>query len=254
VGNKGTGAPRQVEPPRGTATPPTPPRRQPIGTTEDPRPSLTGPRNRALQWFSRISRRRRPSLVGLTAGLVAALLVATIGLLVASTRPTTWTAQSQMLLAPSLQGRPSQTSDYYATLSAGQLPATAAAIVQERRFLIDTVRELGLSDPTSVTAKVTVVPETAILEIKVTASNPDTAVAVADELAAQAAPTVNQLLTPYFVTTLGSAEGTASQSSIGKGQWAALILFGAAVAGVAVQQLAKGLEQARVRRNDSDER
>jgi capsular polysaccharide biosynthesis protein len=185
---------------------------------------------------------------GLGAGLVAALLVVAVGLFVAAAKPTTWTAQSQMLLAPSLQGGATATSSYYATLTGGQLPATAAAIVQEDRFLTETRRALELSGGDSVTATVTVVPETAILNIEVTASNSRTAVDVADELPARAAPTVNRLLEPYFVTVLGSAHGTATQSSLGMGQWVALVALAALVAAIAVQQVVQRRARARVRR------
>ena len=144
------------------------------------------------------------------------------------------------------------TSSYYDTLSSGQLPATAAAIVEQKRFVNGAMRELGLSDVEGVTTQVSVLPETAVIKVKVTATDADTAVAMADELPRQANQTVDQLLAPYHLTVLGSAEETAAQSSLGTGQWVGIIVLTAIVVGLAVQQLVQQVSRARRRPAGAD--
>lgn len=197
-------------------------------------------------------RRVRHVVTGLLAGILAAGAVGVLGVYLEQARPTTWTAQSHMLMAPTVQDKGSETSAYYETLSNGQLPATAAAIVSERRFLVDAERALDLPDRKGISVQVAVLPETAVLKIEVTAPDVQIAESVADELPRQATSTVDQLLAPYQLTVLGSADGTAIRASLGRGQWLALTALAALAAGLLVQQVVLQLVRSRRRPRGTD--
>ena len=183
------------------------------------------------------------------AGLVALLVTAAVGAAFTLQRPTEWTAVSTLLLTPEVAGRGTVASSYYDTLSTGQLPSTAAAIVRDPSLLNSTAQDLGI-DPDEVTSRVVVVPATSVIEIEVTGSDADTAVAVADGLAAAAAPAVNELLAPYALSPLGDAADTATLTSLSVTQWLAIVALTAVVLGVAVQQTVYQLMRARPRRRE----
>jgi capsular polysaccharide biosynthesis protein len=181
---------------------------------------------------------------GTVAGLVAAGVVVMLGAIFAVLQPTTFVAESQVLLSPTEQDQGSTTSSYFDTLSSGQLPETAAAIMRERRFLDSAVEELDLSAD-GISSTVSVVPETSVIRVEVTAATAEEAVSVADRLPEEAQSVVDDLLAPYALTTLGSAESTATRSSVSAAQWLVVIAVAALVVGVAVQQVVQQLGKAR---------
>jgi capsular polysaccharide biosynthesis protein len=197
-------------------------------------------------------RRRRPGRVlvpSVVAGVVALLLTAAAGTAYALQRPVEWTASSTLLLTPQVETDGTVASSYYDTLSNGQLPSTAAAIVRDPSLLRATAERLGI-DPGELDTRVVVVPETAVIEIEVTATDAETAIAVADGVAEAAVPEVNELLAPYALSPLGDAGGTAEATSLSRAQWQAIVALAAIVVGVAVQQTVHQLLRARPRRQD----
>jgi capsular polysaccharide biosynthesis protein len=181
---------------------------------------------------------------GTVAGVVVAGVVVVLGTIFALLQPTTYVAESQVLLSPTGQDEGSTTSSYFDTLSNGQLPETAAAIMRERRFLDSAVEQLDLSGD-GISSTVSVVPETSVIRVEVTAGTPDAAVAVADRVPEEAQAVVDDLLAPYALTALGSAETTVAQSSVSGIQWLVVIAVAALVLGAAVQQVVQQLSRAR---------
>jgi len=185
-------------------------------------------------------------------GLLAAVAVVALGTWYSSTQPQQWSADVSLLLAPDTSGGASQTSAFYDTLSSGQLPATAAAIVDERHFLLEIKKSLSLPSQAPVRVVVTQVPATAVIKVDVTARDKQTAMAVADAFPGEVIPDVNRLLSPYTLSSLGGAQGTARLSSLSHVQWAAVIAVAALVVGIAVQQLVLLLSRAWRRQRSSE--
>jgi capsular polysaccharide biosynthesis protein len=177
----------------------------------------------------------------LVAGLLAALLVLVAGAMFAATRPPEWTAETKLLVGPGLQADSTNISAYYETLSRGQVIATAAEIIEQPRFTRDAIRAVTGDDARGAETRVTVVPGTSLVSVSVTARTRATAEGLADEIAASSVPTVNQLLTPYAATPLGSAEDSATRSTLATSQLAAVVALMAAVVGAGVQQVVQRL-------------
>lgn len=178
--------------------------------------------------------RRLPA--GLVPGILAALVVAGLGAWYIPQQPTRYTADVQLLLAPSVQSNPSATSSYFETLSSGQLPATAAAIIEDRQLLSSATSGMDRDTRRSVKATVTVLPDTAVVDVQVTAPTASAAETAAQSLASAGSAKVSRLLDPYTLTVIGSANGSANRSSLGPGEWIALFAFAALVAGLVVHQ------------------
>lgn len=170
--------------------------------------------------------------------VLAGALVVLAGTVVANSQSTTYTATSQLLLAPKTQRAASVASGLYDTLSSGQLPATAAAIIQEKRFLRSALAAQDVTGTEGVAVEVTVVPATAIVEVQVTAPSSRLAVQLADEIPRQAVPKVNAALVPFELIMLGSAEKSPPAASLSTSQWIVLVGIAAAVvAGIVLRLL-----------------
>jgi len=179
----------------------------------------------------------RSQVAAVTLGVLAALLVVAGGVGFGLTRPPEWTAETQLLIAPELQASADTTSAYYETLTRGQVTATAAEILGQRRYTAAVAQRLGLGSPDDVTTQVTVVPGTALVQVAVSAERPRVAERFADGLPRLAVPEVNDLLNPYVLTPVGSAAGTAERSGLSLPQFAGAIVVVSIIVGVAVHQL-----------------
>lgn len=179
--------------------------------------------------------------MSIAVGVIVALVVAVLGTTYAAFRTPEWTAQTHLLVAPGVQADQETLSGYYETLSRGQVTATAAAIVDQPQFLRAARGALGLDEDNSVAARATVVSETSLVNVSVTAPAPRTAERLADQLASESAPEVNRLLAPYGVQPLESAAGSAERAGLSTPQLAALVAFLAVAIGVGTQQLIQHL-------------
>lgn len=181
-----------------------------------------------------VVRRRRLWSASVLAGLVAMLLVAGGGLAYAVTATSErWTATADVLIVPELPE--SDIGSYFEVLSRGQVTATAAEIMADNRFLTSAALDEDV-DPADLESSVSVVPGTAVVTVSVTADDAAVAEALVDRLVARSMPTVNELLSPFEVRTLGSADGSATRSGLSGGQLAAAIGLLSIVVGIAVQQ------------------
>jgi capsular polysaccharide biosynthesis protein len=195
---------------------------------------------------SLLSRAKRTlALPGLRFGLVVAVLVWVVGWSFALQQPARWSAEAELLLAPDVSDPGLETSSFYDTLSNGQLPATAAEILSQGRFLEEIKTEYDIPDSEQVAISVTQVPETAIVRATVTAKTPAVAVLVASDLPDRTIPVVDKLLAPYSLTSVGDPEDTKTQISLARTQWAAAVAAAALLLGLAAQQLVLQLTRAR---------
>ena len=182
---------------------------------------------------------------GLRFGIIVAIVVTALGWTFAHQQPTRWSAEVDLLLAPGVSGPSLETSSYYDTLSNGQLPATAAEILSEGRYVREIRRDHNISDAEQVSISVTQVPETAIVRATVTARTPRVATLVAGELPSRTIPTVDRLLAPYALTSLGDPADTVQQTSLDRQQLAVVVAIAALLLGIAAQQIVLQLARAR---------
>ena len=199
-----------------------------------------------LAFVSLKSRAKRILAVpGLRFGILVAVLVAVVGWAFALQQPTRWSAEAELLLAPDVSKPGLETSSYYDTLSNGQLPATAAEILSQGRFLEEIKSEYDIPDSEHVAITVTQVPETAIVRATVTARTAATAVLVASDLPERTVPIVDRLLSPYSLTSIGDPADTTLQISLARTQWFAVVAGAALLLGLAAQQVVLQLGRAR---------
>ena len=197
-----------------------------IGPMDSPRPRPRWSEQPPLSWI---------------AGLIAALAVGAFGLLFAALHPQEWEATTQLLVVPQSGSESQDVSAYWETLSSGQVSATAAGIIGAREFVDATMDEIGIVDNESITATVSVVPGTSLVEVEVRAPERVTAEQFADKLPQQAISDVNRLMKPFVVRPLGSATDTAEPTGITTLQFVGVLVLAAVVAGLAVQQLVQQL-------------
>jgi len=191
----------------------------------------------------------RPRMwLSIVAGVLTAVAVLVLGALFASSRPTQWTAEAQFLMGPPDNADRTRIAAYYETLSRGQVVATAAELMGERRFQVGAATDLRLPTTGDVSVRATVVPGTALVSVTATGRNRDQVEKMPGAVIVRATPTINTLLSPYRVHPLGSAVGTARQTGLSKGQFVAVLALVAVVAGVAVQQVVQHLSAARRQR------
>ena len=201
-----------------------------------PWPGFASLRSRAKRTFA---------LPGFRHGLAVALLVWVVGWSFALAQPSRWSAEAELLLAPDVSQPGLETSSFYDTLSNGQLPATAAEILSQGRFLEEIKTKHDIPDSEQVAVSVTQVPETAIVRATVTAKTPGVAVLVASDLSDLTVPVVDRLLAPYSLTSIGDPADTTTQISLGHAQWGLAIAAAALLLGLATQQLVLQLARAR---------
>jgi len=184
------------------------------------------------------SGRRLPRIgAALLLGLLAALIVAGLGAVYVSRQPVKYSASNQLLVAPESKLDPSVSSAYWETLGNGQLPATAASIVNDKRLLKAATADLDPATRDAITTTVSVVPSTAVVNVEVTAPSASAAEDVANSLSRLSTSEVSDALAPYQFEVISDADGTATLASLSHAQWAGLVAVVALFAGVAVYQL-----------------
>ncbi len=215
----------------------------------DPVPPTKAAKPKKRRWWHRRARSGYPRLlpVGTVPGLLVALVVAAAGGWYVYQQPRSYSAETQLLLAPAGQGDAGATSSYWETLSSGQLPATAAAVVDDKRYVDEATEGLDKATRGAVQTSVTVLPSTAVIDVRVVAPTADVAESVANAIATRSTGDVNSMLTPYQLSPIGSATGSATRTSLDYVQWGTLVAVAALIAGLLVQQLLSWAARARAR-------
>lgn len=191
------------------------------------------------------------------AGVVVALLVAALALVLLITRPQHWSATSSLLVLPK-SGNADQdlTAGLYDVLSRGQVPATYAELLRDRSLEVEAAEQEGLTtaEVEDVSLEVLVVPDTSVLDLKVTAESAAVAETIATSARAEAEAYLSALDTPYKVVAAGDATGTARREGLSPLPLVAVVCVVVAVAGLGVQQAVMALSRARGVGVDSAER
>ncbi len=176
-------------------------------------------------------------MVGVVPGLFLALAVGGLGAGYVSQQPVQYSAANQLLLAPQAELSPSSTSSYWETLGNGQLPATAAAIVNDKRILKATTANLSAATRDAISVTVSVLPSTAVINVQVTAPTASVAERVANDISNRSTVEVTEVLAPYRLQVISDAEDTATLASLSHAQWAGLVGLLALFVGLGLQQL-----------------
>ncbi|MDQ2724569.1 MAG: hypothetical protein M3Y36_03640 [Actinomycetota bacterium] len=180
------------------------------------------------------------------------VVVLLIGGIIVASQPTKYSATTTVVILPSPSIGVDQASNYYDTLSHGQIEATASQILSLKKFKTGAVHALGLSarQASGITVQVAVQAGTALLNVTVSAPTGRVAERVADEVVVEAAPTVNTLSVPYQISTVSKAGNTAQTSrSLSLGKFVAVLLIVAVALAIGAQQAANQLVLLRRRRS-----
>lgn len=174
----------------------------------------------------------------LAAGIVVAVALLIGGSVFALSQQQSWTAESVVVVLPAASLDEATSAAYYETLSRGQIVATFAEVAGNGRFEQQAEEQLGLSERQrqAVSTEVSVVPGTAVILIRATAAEADTAERVADTITAMSAQYWSGLSDPYRTQTVGSAAGSAYSSGTSPLVLLGAMLGVALIAGLAVQQ------------------
>lgn len=163
------------------------------------------------------------------------------------TRPARWSATSSLLVMPRTNLPSDQVAGYYDTLSQGQVVNTYAQILRLPAFLTRATRDAGLTGAaaTGTGLSVTAVPNAAVLDVSTTTGSASQAERVVDGVATAATGYVAALQSPYVLTTISTAAGTAKRTGLGTTDTVGLVLVVALAAGLAVAQTVSAIGRRR---------
>lgn len=190
-------------------------------------------------------------------GLLLGLIVAAGGIALVGKQQERYSATASLLVLPDQIASPEAAASLYDSLSSGQVVESYRAVMSSSGFDTATLDSLGLSprQRARVTPDVHVVPSTALIDASVTADNPEVAERVADALAARATSELSRTFSPYRITTVSGAAGTAKKSGPNSRTLIAVVVLLALVVAVLAQQavlfVASSRQRAAARRRDS---
>lgn len=181
---------------------------------------------------------RRTARLSIVVGAVVALLILVAGIAFAVVRPAAYTAEAMAVVLPGAGLDEATAAGQWETLSRGQIPATFAEVAADRRFRTQAAAQLGLTpdQQQQIQVETSVVPNTSVILIRVTAPEASVAEQMADATTALASTYLTGLLPSFRTETVQSAKGTAQSSGLSP----TLVIGGtvvvALVAGLALQQ------------------
>ena len=181
---------------------------------------------------------RRTARLSIVIGAVVALLILVAGVAFAVLRPPAYTAEAMAVVLPGAGLDEATAAGQWETLSRGQIPATFAEVAADPRFQTQAAAQLGLTpdQQQQLQVETSVVPNTSVILIRVTAPEASVAEQMADATTALASTYLTGLLPSFRTETVQSAKGTAQSSGLSP----TLVIGGtvvvALVAGLALQQ------------------
>lgn len=181
---------------------------------------------------------RRTVRISVIVGAVLALAIMAAGIAFALIRPAAYTAEAMAVVLPAKGLDEATSASQFETLSRGQIPATFAEVAGNLRFQTAAADQLNLTaaQRQQVQLEATVVPNTSVILVRVTAPDPAVAEKMADATTTLASQYLTGVLQPYRTETVQSAQGTATSS----GLTPPLLIFASIVvglvAGIAAQQ------------------
>lgn len=180
----------------------------------------------------------RPLRRSVVLGLVLAVLVLAAGGAVASTQHTSFTAEAVLVVLPSSDLDQGTSAAFYETMSRGQIIGTFAEVADNAVFENEAMDELGLTGAqrTRTSSEVSVVPNTSVILVRVTAAAAATSEQVADGAADRITTYLTGLSDAYRIQVVHQAGGSATRSGLSPGVVLLLAGIVAVVLGSAVQQ------------------
>lgn len=181
---------------------------------------------------------RRIARRSIVVGAVVALVILVAGIAFALVRPPAYTAEAMAVVLPGKGLDEATAAGQWETLSRGQIPATFAEVAADPRFQTAAADQLNLTSDQrqQIQVETSVVPNTSVILIRVTASDPVVAEQMADATTAQASQYLTGLLPSFRTEIVQSAEGNAQSTGLSPLLLIAGTVVLALVAGLAVQQ------------------
>jgi capsular polysaccharide biosynthesis protein len=195
------------------------------------------------------------ALVGLLLGLV----VAVAGIALIGAQKAQYSATASLLVLPDRSAAADTVASLYDSLSSGQVVESYRAVMGSPGFSNGVIDTVGLSprQRAGVRPDVHVVPSTALVDVTVTADTPQVAETVADAISARATDQLSRTFSPYRITGVSPAAGTATKSGPGsRTLLGVVVLLALVVAGVgqqAVLFVGNSRQRSRARRLRSTE-
>ena len=224
--------------------------------TETPTPRSTAPgRLTSSPRPASMPRPRRNKLLPATlVGLLLGLVVAVGGVALIQGQQAKYSATASLLVLPDRTAAADTVASLFDSLSSGQVVESYRAVMASPGFSNGVIDALNLSprQRSGVAPDVHVVPSTALVDATVVADDPQVAERVADALAQKATDELSRTFTPYRITAVSPAAGTASKSGPGSRTLVGVVVLMALVVAVAGQQavlfVANSRERATARR------
>lgn len=182
---------------------------------------------------------RRPTRASAVAGAIALIVVLAAGLTIALMQTMAYSAKADVVVLPSSTLNTGTAASYYETLSQGQIVATFAEVANNARFQRDALNaaDVPAARRAGVSTVVSVVPDTSVIMVTVTAGDGATAEKVADAVVSESTSYIATLSDAYRVETVADATGTAKATGPSTSVLISLAIGIAIVSGVIVQQL-----------------
>jgi capsular polysaccharide biosynthesis protein len=189
----------------------------------------------------------RPVRRSIAVGLLLALMALAGGVTLAVTQQQAWIAESVMVVLPRANLDDATSAAFYETMSRGQIVGTFAEVADNPSFQRQAMNDLQLTaaQKKTVSTTVSVVPDTSVILVRVSAGTPAAAEQVTDATAALASRNLASLSNAYRTQIVHSAQGTAAPSGTSPTLLLILSAGVALVAGVATQQAVYHLVMAR---------
>lgn len=180
-------------------------------------------------------------------GIVLALLVLASGGALALTTHRSYTAESVLVVLPRADFDQATSAAFFETLSRGQIVGTFAEVTNHQTFLTQALDQLSLTpaERRQVDTTVSVVPDTSVILVRVSAGSRATAEAVADVTARTASTYLASLSDAYRTQVVRSAAGSSAESGLPPLLVVGLAAAVALVLGLAAQQAVYHLLRAR---------
>jgi len=190
---------------------------------------------------------RRPLRRSVVLGLVLGILVLAAGGAVAATQHKSFTAEAVLVVLPSSDLDEGTSAAFYETMSRGQIIGTFAEVADNAVFQNQAMDDLGLAGAqrAQTSSEVSVVPNTSVILVRVTAAAAATSEQVADGAADRITIYLTGLSDAYRIQVVHQAGGSATPSGMSPALVLQLAGILAVVLGLAVQQAAYHSAKAR---------
>lgn len=182
---------------------------------------------------------RRAHGPGIVAGALGFLLIMVAGAAIVLSQSNQYSATTTLVVLPDQSIGLDAASNYYDTLSHGQIAATASHILALKQFKSAADSQLHLSPANDSATKIQVTVEagTSLLTVDATAPTGATAEHLADTVVDKATPTVNSLIVPYRLSIVSRATNTAqSSNSLSLGKFLAILIIVGVASAIGIQQ------------------